>query len=59
VVRRVLTPEEISGLTSGLLVSHDAPLGRYPFSEWLAQDRGSIGRVYANELRRHFAISAS
>lgn len=54
----VLTPDEISGLTSGLLVSHDVPLGRIAFSEWLAQNNRSIGRSYANELQRHFAISA-
>jgi nucleoside-diphosphate-sugar epimerase len=50
----VLTRDEIAGLTSGLLVSHDPPLGRIAFSEWLAEHRGSIGRAYANELRRHF-----
>lgn len=54
----VLTPDEISGLTSGLLVSHDAPLGRVAFSEWLVENRTSIGCSYANELQRHFAIPA-
>lgn len=54
----VLTPDEISGLTSGLLVSHDAPLGRIAFSEWLAENSTSIGHSYANELQRHFAIPA-
>lgn len=51
----VLTQDEISGLTSGLLVSHQAPLGRIAFSEWLAEHSRSIGRSYANELQRHFA----
>jgi uncharacterized protein YbjT (DUF2867 family) len=50
----VLTPDEISGLTAGLLVSHHAPLGQIVFSEWLAEHARSIGRSYANELQRHF-----
>ena len=50
----VLTPDEISGLTSGLLVSHDKPLGRIVFSEWLSDQSRSIGRSYSNELQRHF-----
>lgn len=54
----VLTTDEITGLTSGLLVSHDPPLGRIAFSEWLAENPRSIGRSYANELQRHFAIPA-
>ncbi len=41
----VLTPEEIRGLTAGLLVSHDPPLGRIAFSEWLAESSGSIGQL--------------
>jgi uncharacterized protein YbjT (DUF2867 family) len=53
----VLTTDEISGLTAGLLVSHDAPLGRIAFSDWLAENSGSIGGAYANELQRHFVIS--
>jgi uncharacterized protein YbjT (DUF2867 family) len=53
----VLTTDEISGLTASLLVSHDAPLGRIAFSDWLAENSGSIGGAYANELQRHFVIS--
>jgi nucleoside-diphosphate-sugar epimerase len=52
----VLTPDEIRGLTAGLLVSHQAPLGAIAFSEWLSQHSGAIGRGYANELQRHFAV---
>jgi hypothetical protein len=51
----VLTRDEISGLTAGLLVSHHPPLGQIRFSQWLADQRASIGRAYANELDRHFA----
>jgi NADH dehydrogenase len=51
----VLTPNEIRGLTAGLLVSHDPPRGRIAFTEWLADHAASLGRSYANELRRHYA----
>ncbi len=54
----VLTADEISGLTAGLLISRDQPQGRIAFSEWLAENSSSIGRSYANELQRHFAIPA-
>jgi uncharacterized protein YbjT (DUF2867 family) len=50
----VLTPDEITGLTAGLLVSHDPPRGHIAFSHWLDQQAISIGSSYANELRRHF-----
>jgi NADH dehydrogenase len=51
----VLTPDEISGLMAGLLVSHDPPLGQIAFSDWLDEHKASVGRSYANELDRHFA----
>jgi uncharacterized protein YbjT (DUF2867 family) len=55
----VLTPDEISGLMAGLLVSHDPPLGRIAFSQWLDEHRTSVGRSYANELHRHYATKAA
>ena len=55
----VLTPEEIGGLTAGLLVSHRPAARTDAFSDWLAESRGSIGDAYANELQRHFAIPAA
>lgn len=55
----VLTTEEIQALTAGLLVSHNAPLGKVAFSDWLADQNQSIGRTYANELRRHFTPAAT
>jgi nucleoside-diphosphate-sugar epimerase len=50
----VLTRDEISGLTRGLLISHHAPLARIAFSDWLTENSESIGNAYANELQRHF-----
>jgi NADH dehydrogenase len=55
----VLTPQEIDGLTAGLLVSHHPPLGRIEFSDWLADNRISLGSSYANELQRHFRLKRS
>ncbi len=54
----VLTSDEISGLSAGLLVSHHTPLGEIAFSDWLAEHGRSIGRSYANELQRHFSPRA-
>ena len=54
----VLTPDEIDGLMAGLLVSEKPPLGKISFSDWLNHSGRSVGRRYANELRRHFAPTA-
>jgi uncharacterized protein YbjT (DUF2867 family) len=51
----VLTRDEIDGLMAGLLVSDEPPLGEIAFSQWLGHNGESVGRRYANELRRHFA----
>jgi NADH dehydrogenase len=52
----VLTPDEVAGLTAGLLVSHWPPLGTIAFSSWITEHHRSIGRTYANELQRHFSL---
>jgi nucleoside-diphosphate-sugar epimerase len=52
----VLTADEIRGLTAGLLVSHQPPLGRVSFLEWLQENASTLGREYANELDRHFRV---
>jgi uncharacterized protein YbjT (DUF2867 family) len=52
----VLTADEIRGLTSGLLVSHQPPLGQISFIEWLHENGPTLGRAYANELDRHFRM---
>jgi NADH dehydrogenase len=51
----VLTPDEISGLMAGLLVSHSEPRGRISFTQWVAEHKASLGCSYANELERHFS----
>jgi uncharacterized protein YbjT (DUF2867 family) len=50
----VLTPDEISGLMSGLLVTQSPPLGRTRFRDWLGEVAGTLGRTYASELARHY-----
>ena len=52
----VLTPDEIRGLTAGLLASHHPPLGRISFIEWLNEHGRALGRAYASELARHFRM---
>ena len=52
----VLTADEIRGLTSGLLVSHQPALGQISFLEWLNEHRPTLGGAYANELDRHFRM---
>jgi uncharacterized protein YbjT (DUF2867 family) len=52
----VLTPDEIRGLTAGLLVSHQPALGRISFLQWLKENASTLGRAYANELDRHFRM---
>jgi NADH dehydrogenase len=52
--RRRLTADEIRGLTSGLLASHQPALGKTSFIEWLNENGSTLGRAYANELDRHF-----
>jgi NADH dehydrogenase len=53
----LLTGDEIRGLMAGLLVSHEPPLGQTAFTDWLNDHTETIGRTYANELQRHFALT--
>ena len=50
----VLTPEEIRGLTCGLLASRQPALGQVSFIEWLKESGPTLGRGYASELDHHF-----
>jgi uncharacterized protein YbjT (DUF2867 family) len=55
----VLTAEELEGLMAGLLISQSAPSGSTSLSRWLAENRATLGRRYASELRRHYNFAAS
>jgi NADH dehydrogenase len=50
----VVTRDELESLRAGLLVSHEPPLGRDRFDEWLDTHGHELGRTYASELRRNF-----
>ncbi len=50
----VLTPDEVAGLTSNLLVTGSAASGTKKLSDWLHSHSHSVGRRYASELEKHF-----
>lgn len=50
----LLTPEEVDGLMSGLLVSKEPPRGKTSLRDWLDANKGRVGKRYASELVRHF-----
>jgi uncharacterized protein YbjT (DUF2867 family) len=50
----VVTGDELESLRAGLLVSHEPPLGRDRFDEWIAEHGTLLGRTYVSELRRNF-----
>jgi len=54
----LITNEEMEGLMAGVLVSHQPPLGRRRFSEWLHASAPWLGRRYLSEVGRHFATGA-
>lgn len=51
----VLTPEEVDGLMSNLLVSKDPALGRTAFKDWLDANKTTLGTTYASEIKRHYS----
>lgn len=50
----VLTADEVRGLLSNMLVSRDPPAGETGISEWLEENRDTVGIRYASELGRHY-----
>jgi NADH dehydrogenase len=52
----MLTRDELEGLMAGLLVSDRPPTGHTRFSEWVSANSATLGRRYANEIRRHYRI---
>jgi len=50
----VLTRDEVTELTAGLLVSHDPPTCALQFSTWLEGEAGGLGRRWASELARNY-----
>ncbi len=54
----VLTWEEYKGLMSNLLAPGGQPTGEKRLSKWLSENREQVGRSYASEVARHYALSA-
>jgi uncharacterized protein YbjT (DUF2867 family) len=50
----MLTAEEVDGLMAGLLVSSAPARATTHLSDWLRENRSTVGKVYASELKRHF-----
>lgn len=50
----VLTREEVYGLLAGLLVSQEPAMGKTRLSDWLEENKATIGRRYLSELKRHY-----
>lgn len=50
----VLTRDEVSGLTSNLLVSKGQPTAPTRFSDWLAAHAAGLGVQWGSELARHY-----
>ncbi|MDP1548279.1 MAG: NAD(P)H-binding protein [Anaerolineales bacterium] len=51
----ILTPEEVDGLMANLLVSHEPARAKTVFKDWLKDNRETVGKQYASELKRHYA----
>ncbi len=50
----ILTREELLGLQQELLISDKPPLGHESAVEWIKQNGDRLGRIYANDVKRHF-----
>ena len=50
----VLTKDELRGLMCNKLTSNQAPNGKTLFSDWLRDNKDSVGSEYTSELNRHF-----
>jgi uncharacterized protein YbjT (DUF2867 family) len=55
----VITPEEIAGLMQNLLVTSSPPAGKTALSQWVMQNRSSLGRQYSSELARRRDLKKS
>lgn len=54
----ILTSNELKGLMGNYLTSSQVPNGETKFSDWLLENRQTVGAVYSSELERHFRWSA-
>jgi nucleoside-diphosphate-sugar epimerase len=50
----MLTPEEVDGLMSNLLISKEPSRCETSLRNWLEENKNTVGKQYASELARHF-----
>lgn len=50
----LITQDEIKGLMANLLISQSASTGHTRLSQWLEQNAGTVGKIYASEIGRHY-----
>lgn len=55
----LLTRNELKGLMDEMLTSEQTPNGVTRFSDWLEENKLTVGGVYSSEVARHFRWSAS
>jgi uncharacterized protein YbjT (DUF2867 family) len=55
----LLTRNELKGLMDELLTSRQLPNAPTKFSDWLEQNKSTVGSRYSSEIARHFRWSAS
>ena len=53
----ILTKDELAGLMQELLISQEPPNCSTRFSDWLSENKETIGRRYTSEMWRHFRWS--
>jgi len=51
----LLTPEEVDGLMADILVSKEPPRAKTHLTDWLTENRETVGARYASELKRHYS----
>jgi NADH dehydrogenase len=49
----ILSREELDGLMTELLVSHQPPRGGHSVLEWLSRNASDAGKAYSSEFERH------
>jgi NADH dehydrogenase len=49
----ILSRQELDGLMTELLISHEPPRGPHSVTAWLQEHASDVGRHYASELDRH------
>ena len=49
----ILSREELDGLMTELLLSHEPPRGSHSVLEWLSRNASDAGKAYSSEFERH------